>query len=59
VSPEAFAVRADAWRRIGGMDESLGDLALDEFCARVIANGGCILYDPNFSILLSNSEFYK
>lgn len=57
VAPEAFAVRVDAWQKIGGMDESLGDVALDEFCARVIAGGGGILYDPNFTILLNEPSF--
>ena len=55
VAPEAFAVRADAWRRMGGVDEILGDLAIDDFCARIIADGGSILYDPNFTILLRQS----
>jgi hypothetical protein len=56
VAPDAFAVRAQAWRDIGGLDEGLDGLekALDEFCARAAAHGGRILFNPAFSFVLND-----
>jgi len=55
VAPDAFAVRAGTWREIGGLDESIDDLAqaLDAFCEQVAAKGGGILYEPDFSFVLN------
>jgi len=59
VAREAFAVRAGNWREAGGLNESFDDLtaALDDFCGQVAANGGGILYHPDFSFVLNDGDF--
>jgi hypothetical protein len=58
VSHEAFAVRAQTWRDIGGLDEDFDTLepALDEFCARAAAHGAGIVFEPDFSFVLNDPD---
>jgi GT2 family glycosyltransferase len=54
VTGEAFAVRREAWQRIGGLSETDDSLepALIGFCLKITSSGGEILYEPRFSVIL-------
>lgn len=52
-SGDACAVRIDAWRRAGGLEDSEANLesALVALCGRLVLAGGTVIYEPTFSIL--------
>jgi len=58
VAQAAFAVRAQTWREVGGLNENFDnlELALEAFCAQAAAQGGAILYHPDFSFILNDPE---
>jgi GT2 family glycosyltransferase len=51
VAKECFAIRRISWERLGGWDESFGQMAsaLAEFCLRARAAGEDITYAPAFA----------
>lgn len=57
-APEAFALRRDAWQRLGGLDEDYATLgaALADFALRGAAHGLAASYHPGFAVSLAAGD---